>query len=93
MNLIDLTASQAAQMLRSREVSSRELTQAVLDRIAAVDLAVHAFVTVTGKDALAQADEVDKKIADGEPLGPLAGIPIALNDMLFKNPARIHSAV
>jgi len=82
MELYELAAHEAAAKLRSKEISARELTQASLDRIASVDLSVHAFVTVTGEAALAQADAVDKKIAAGEEISPLAGIPLALKDNL-----------
>ena len=81
----DLTRLDAADMGRriaSREVSSREVTQACLDRIAVVDGAVHAFLAVDADRALAAADAIDARIAAGETLGPLAGVPIALKDLL-----------
>ena len=53
-----------------------------LDRIAAVDGDVHAFLHVDGDRALAQAAAVDHRIAGGEKLGPLAGVPLALKDIL-----------
>ncbi|MDB5078372.1 MAG: glutamyl-tRNA(Gln) amidotransferase, subunit [Chloroflexi bacterium] len=80
--LFNLTLKEASDKLRSKEVSSRELTQSVLDRIAAVDDKVKAFVTVTAEQALAQADEMDKILAKGEATSPLAGIPINLKDVL-----------
>ena len=80
--LFNLTIHEAAEKLRSKEVSSRELTQSVLDRIASVDDKVKAFVTVTADKALAQADEMDKILANGETTSPLVGIPINLKDVL-----------
>lgn len=80
--LFNLTLKEASDKLRSKEVSSRELTQAVLDRIAAVDDRVKAFVTVTAEQALARADEMDKVLARGEATSPLTGIPINLKDVL-----------
>ncbi len=80
--LFNLTLKEASDKLRSKEVSSRELTQAVLDRIEAVDDRVKAFVTVTATQALARADEMDKVLAKGEAPSPLAGIPINLKDVL-----------
>jgi aspartyl-tRNA(Asn)/glutamyl-tRNA(Gln) amidotransferase subunit A len=80
--LFNLTIHEAAEKLRSKEVSSRELTQTVLDRIAAVDDKVRAFVTVTAEKALAQADDMDKVLARGEATSPLTGIPINLKDVL-----------
>ncbi len=79
--LTDLTIAEAGARLQKREISSRELTQAALDRIAAVDDRVKAFLTVTAEGALAQADAADARIASGE-TGPLLGIPVALKDVL-----------
>jgi aspartyl-tRNA(Asn)/glutamyl-tRNA(Gln) amidotransferase subunit A len=81
----DLTRQEAsvlAQSIKDGEVSAQEVTQAHLDRIAAVDDRVHAFLQVTGASALAAAAAVDAKRAAGEPLGPLAGVPLALKDVL-----------
>ncbi len=76
-----LTIHEAVELLRKREVSSRELTQASLDRIAAVDERVRAFLTVTADRALAQADAADARIAAGE-RGELLGVPVAIKDVL-----------
>nr|WP_242946639.1 MULTISPECIES: Asp-tRNA(Asn)/Glu-tRNA(Gln) amidotransferase subunit GatA [Carboxydocella] len=67
-------------MLARKEISSVELTRAILDRIEQVDNQVQAFVTVTREQALAQAEEIDRRRQQGEELGPLAGIPFALKD-------------
>jgi aspartyl-tRNA(Asn)/glutamyl-tRNA(Gln) amidotransferase subunit A len=77
--LQQLTAHEASEVLAKREASARELTQAALDRIAAVDERVRAFLTVTDDDALAQADEADQRLARSEG-GPLTGVPIAIKD-------------
>jgi aspartyl-tRNA(Asn)/glutamyl-tRNA(Gln) amidotransferase subunit A len=63
------------------EVSAAEVTTAHLDRIAAVDDRVKAFLHVAGDLALAQARAVDAKRKAGEPLGPLAGVPVAVKDL------------
>lgn len=67
-------------MLKTRKVSSREITQAVLDRIDAVEDKVRAFVTPTSELALQAATEADERIGRGEGIGPLTGIPIAIKD-------------
>ena len=67
MELHSLTAHEAADLLRRREVSSVELTQAHLDRIAAVEPSVEAFVAVTADRALADAEAADARIAAGTP--------------------------
>lgn len=76
------TAAELSELLSSGEVSSREITQASLDRIAAVDGEIHAFLHVSQEAALEAADRVDAARAAGENLGTLAGIPIAVKDAL-----------
>ena len=79
--IIRLTAAALAEKLTAGEVSSREATQAHLDRIAAVDSAVHAFLHVN-EGALAAAEAIDKRRLAGEDLHPLAGVPLAIKDVL-----------
>src|ERR1700756_1787543 len=79
--LIRKTAAELAAAVTAGEVSAAEVTQAHLDRIGAVDGEVKAFLHVAADDALAQAREVDRKRAAGEPLGPLAGVPVAVKDL------------
>ncbi len=81
-DLTRLDASELASKIHSREVSSVEVTQAHLDRIAKVDGELHAFLHVAGEQALVAAREVDSAIAAGEkPASALAGVPIALKDV------------
>ncbi|MEY3277732.1 MAG: hypothetical protein RLZZ426_218, partial [Actinomycetota bacterium] len=80
--LIHLTAVETAATIASGETSAVEVAQAHLDRIAAVDDRVHAFLHVDTEGALAAAAAVDSKRAAGKPLGPLAGVPLALKDIL-----------
>ena len=79
--LIRLSAADLASKLASGEVSSVEATQAHLDRIAAVDGDVHAFLHISA-DALATAERIDQQRAAGDTLGPLAGVPVAIKDVL-----------
>jgi aspartyl-tRNA(Asn)/glutamyl-tRNA(Gln) amidotransferase subunit A len=76
------SASDLASALARKEISSVEATQAHLDRIAAVDGDLHAFLHVSSDEALATAAEVDAKRAAGEDLHPLAGVPIAVKDVV-----------
>jgi aspartyl-tRNA(Asn)/glutamyl-tRNA(Gln) amidotransferase subunit A len=78
--LLDLTAAQLAEKIRRKEVSSRQATQAVVDRIAEVEGRVRAFNSTDPEWALKQAAAVDEALAAGKPVGPLAGVPIALKD-------------
>ena len=79
--LTTATAARLAELLSAGEVSSVEVTQAHLDRIGAVDDRVHAFLHVKS-DALDVARAVDAQRAAGDVLGPLAGIPVAIKDVL-----------
>src|SRR2546429_7271810 len=69
-------------MIARREVSSVEVTRAHLDRIAAVEDRVHAFLHVDAEGALAAAEAVDARLAAGENPGPLAGVPVAVKDVI-----------
>jgi aspartyl-tRNA(Asn)/glutamyl-tRNA(Gln) amidotransferase subunit A len=80
--LTDLTIAAAAERLRRGELSAVELTRAALDRIAATDGAVHAFLTVTADEALAAAAAADAQLASGQAASPLTGIPIAIKDVI-----------
>ena len=71
-----------AAQIASGQTSSVELTQAHLDRIESVDTDVHAFLFVDSQGALAQAAAVDAKRAAGEKLSSLAGVPLALKDVM-----------
>src|SRR4030043_2012967 len=75
----DLTIYEAHELLQKRELSARELTEAVLERIHAVDKKVHAFVTVTDDAALVQAKQADERIKAGD-ISPLTGIPALIKD-------------
>ncbi|MGP4017984.1 Asp-tRNA(Asn)/Glu-tRNA(Gln) amidotransferase subunit GatA [Saccharopolyspora sp. 5N708] len=81
-SLTGLTASELAAKLQAGEVSSVEVTQAHLDRIAAVDAAVHAFLHVDAEGALAAARRADADRAAGNAASPLTGVPLALKDVL-----------
>ena len=83
--MTDLTrksASELVDLLASKQVSSVEVTQAHIDRTAAVDGAVHSYLHTSPESALATAAEIDRKRAAGEALHPLAGLPIAVKDNL-----------
>ena len=81
-DLTKMTAARLAGIVASGEASAVDITQAHLDRIAAVDDRVHAFLHVDTEGALDAARAVDQRRAAGEKLGPLAGVPIAVKDVL-----------
>ncbi len=76
-----LTIHQLVEQLRAGELSSREATQACLNRVEQVDGRLNAFISVDANDALAQADAADQSRTAGEDL-PLLGVPVAVKDVL-----------
>lgn len=80
-DLTKLSAAALAEKLTAGEVSSVEATRAHLDRIAAVDGEIHAFLHVNER-AIGVAEAIDARRAAGEELGPLAGVPLAIKDVL-----------
>ena len=81
-DLIRQSAAVLAQAIAAGEVSAVEVTRAHLDRIAEVDERVHAFLHVDTDGAIAAAELVDATRRSGGALGPLAGVPLALKDVL-----------
>ncbi|MBU3994956.1 MAG: Asp-tRNA(Asn)/Glu-tRNA(Gln) amidotransferase subunit GatA [Actinobacteria bacterium] len=81
-DLIRMTAAELAGVLASGEVSSEEATRAHLDRISEVDGELHAFLATNHEASLHAARAVDARRASGEKLGELAGVPIAIKDVL-----------
>jgi aspartyl-tRNA(Asn)/glutamyl-tRNA(Gln) amidotransferase subunit A len=78
----DLTIAEAAVKLRSGKLTSKALTEAHLERIAARDDDYHAFVTVTAERALNDAGRADAERSAGVDRGPLHGIPVAVKDII-----------
>jgi aspartyl-tRNA(Asn)/glutamyl-tRNA(Gln) amidotransferase subunit A len=78
--LADLSIAQARERIAAGELSPVALVQAALDQIAAADGELNVFRTVLGERALAEAQLVEHAVRRGDPLGPLAGIPVALKD-------------
>lgn len=82
--IYEKNATEMATALEKGEISAVELTKAHLDRIAAVDGEVKAFLYVDNEGALAQARDVDQRRKSGEKLSPLAGVPLALKDVMVQ---------
>ncbi len=85
-NPTELTLLEAAKALRNRDITSRTLTQAYLDRINHFDSELHAYLQVDSAKALVQADQADQRLKiwrqKGGEITPLMGIPIAVKDVL-----------
>jgi aspartyl-tRNA(Asn)/glutamyl-tRNA(Gln) amidotransferase subunit A len=81
VELYELTIAEAHGLLKTGKISSRELTRSVLDRIAAVEPKVDAFLTILEKSALEEADAADRAVAAGA-CRPLTGIPLGIKDVV-----------
>jgi aspartyl-tRNA(Asn)/glutamyl-tRNA(Gln) amidotransferase subunit A len=81
-DLAYLTLAEASERIRKKSVSPVELTKVCLARIERLNPELNAFITVTAKDALAQAREVEADVQRGRWRGPLHGIPIGLKDLI-----------
>ena len=96
MKILEMTASQIADMILNRQLKAVEVVEQVLNHIHSVDGnggswkpqpndfdddKIHAFITVTAEQALEKASEIDKKIESGENLGPLSGVPFTAKDI------------
>ena len=81
MDVTQMTLTALRTALRNGELTSVAATQAVLDRIAAVDPTIKSYLRVTAEDALAQAQAADERLAAGERT-PLLGVPIAVKDII-----------
>ncbi|HQR80352.1 MAG TPA: Asp-tRNA(Asn)/Glu-tRNA(Gln) amidotransferase subunit GatA [Actinomycetota bacterium] len=82
MSITSTTAVELAAGIASGQYSAREVTTAFLDRIEQTDDRLNAFLAVDRAGALAAADEVDRARAAGEALGPLAGVPVGVKDVI-----------
>ena len=75
-------ATTLAELIATKQVSSREVVQAHLDRIAEVNPKINAIVTLLADDALRAADAADTVVAIGTELGPLHGVPVTVKDSI-----------
>ena len=78
----DTSLASIAHAVRSRQVTAVSMAEEALNRIARLDPALHAFCTLDEAGALAAARQVDARIARGEAVGPLAGVPVAVKDLI-----------
>ncbi len=83
MNLKELTIKEAHKLLESKEITSVELTRVHFNEIKKHDGDIHAFLSLTEKEALESAKKVDARISKGEPIEMLAGIPAAIKDNIL----------
>lgn len=80
MKLYTKTATELSAMLKNKEITALELAKSTFERINATEDSIGAYITITQENALKQAAEIDNKIAKGEKLSDLAGIPVGIKD-------------
>ena len=92
MELYKQTIAQLHGQLLDKKISSVELTQSVLERLKKTEPAIQAYLHVTEQQAISAAQRVDDKIAKGEKIAPLAGIPMSLKDLICTDGIRTTCA-
>src|SRR3989338_10111182 len=83
MNPTEMSAAAIARAVAAGEIAAEEAVNAHLKRIKAFEPKIRAFITVLEQSALEQARAVDRKKAEGKPLGRLAGVPVAVKDNIL----------
>ncbi len=81
MKLHLLTLEELSRLIRKKEVSSRDVTECYLERIARMDEKINSYTTVLGEKAVARAKEKDEELSRGEVIGPLHGVPMGIKDI------------
>ena len=92
MNLLDLSALELGAKIQSHQIRVEEAVRACLSRMEALEGVLHAFVTVTPEAALERARDVQRRIDSGELTHPLAGVPMAVKDVLSTKGVRTTCA-
>jgi len=82
LKLYRLPAHQLHQLIQDREISIQELTRSIFQRIEEVEDKIKAFLSLDEEGAMEEAGRLDRKLSQGERLGPLGGIPIAVKDII-----------
>jgi aspartyl-tRNA(Asn)/glutamyl-tRNA(Gln) amidotransferase subunit A len=82
MELTALTIDAARSAIQEREITSMALVESFYERIQQEDGEIGAFLTLTRERAIEQADRIDRMVADGKPLPPLGGVPVAVKDVM-----------
>lgn len=92
MELYELSLSEIAKKIKSKEVKIKEVLESVYSRIDAVESKVDAYVTITREQAYKRAEKLQQKLDNGEDIGPLGGVPIAIKDNICTKGVRTTCA-
>ncbi|ACV61675.1 glutamyl-tRNA(Gln) amidotransferase, A subunit [Desulfofarcimen acetoxidans DSM 771] len=92
MQLYQMTAHELHRLLVKKEVSAVEIAKSVYDRTDDLERKINAYITLTKEKAMRQAEAVDAKIAAGEAIAPLSGIPVAVKDNICTKDVRTTCA-
>ncbi len=92
MELNNLTIKEAHRLLTEKQISAKDLTESVLSTIKSRDTDIHAYLEVFGDDVLLQASALDTRIAEGDRLPLLAGIPLAVKDNILIKGKHVSAA-
>jgi len=87
-----LSLSAVSHLIKHRKISPVAVTEATLDRISRIDPHINSFITVTGQEAIAAANEAEAEIAMGRYRGALHGVPISVKDLFLTNGIRTTAA-
>lgn len=87
-DLVDRPAWEIRDLVASRQVSASEIVEVSLSRIEREDGALHSFLTVCGEEAVTEAKSLDRRLAAGEPPGPLCGVPVSVKDLYWTKGVR-----
>jgi histone H3/H4 len=87
-NNCELTIEKLAPLIRRKKISPVELTRFLLDRISQLQPSINAYITITSKNAIAQARQAEREIVQGHYRGVLHGIPISLKDLFYTKKIR-----
>jgi aspartyl-tRNA(Asn)/glutamyl-tRNA(Gln) amidotransferase subunit A len=88
-DLTQLTALEIAAAVRANKLSPVDVTRAVLERIERLNPRLNAFCTILADEAVATAQSLEVAIARGDDVGPLAGVPVSIKDLLYVKHARV----
>ena len=81
-------ATELARMIREKQISPVELTEALIERIDEVNPKLNAYVTLLSEEARAAAHGAEEAITRGDDLGPLHGVPVSIKDLAFTKGVR-----